>query len=122
MGVAVGLFVAIIAVYFIIQQRLNKGDTKRIRQLREGTKEKSFSSEVMYQKLYMFYKNIPFVKRYILKLRRKLEIINIEDEYLTRKQSAKIITNALAIVLPLTILIIMLTRTRLAATIYTVAI
>lgn len=38
-------------------------------------------------------------------MRRRLEIINLEDEYTTRIQTSKIITKGLAIILPLTIVI-----------------
>ena len=83
---------------------------REIQQLREGTREKNFSMEVLYQKLYVRYTKIPFVKRYILKIRRRLEIINIDDEYLTRRQAAEILTRAIAIIIPLTIVIIWLTH------------
>ena len=89
---------------------MNKNENKYIKQLQEGTKSKAFSSEVIYQKLYIFYMKIPFVKRYVLKIRRRLEIINLEDEYLTRLQTASIVTKILLIVLPITILIITLTK------------
>ena len=85
MGGAAALLVAIIIAYIYINK--NNKDRKYINQLQAGTKESSFSMEVMYQKLYMFYLKTPFLKRYILKLRRRLEIINIEDEYQTRRQS-----------------------------------
>lgn len=45
----------------------------------------------------------------MLKLRRRLEILNIDDEYLTRKQASQILTKGLLIVIPLTIVIICLT-------------
>lgn len=77
--------------------------------MQQGTKAKTFSTEVLFQKLYLTYIRIPFIKRYILKVRRRLEIINIDDEYKTRKDSAKILTKALAIVVPVLILTIMLT-------------
>ncbi len=108
MGISGGLFVFIIIAYFIIQKALNKSDMKRIKQLRQGT-ERKFTSEILYQKLYIYFIRIPFLNRYVRKLRRKLEIINVDDEYLTRKQTAKIILNALFIIVPLTILIIVLT-------------
>ena len=82
------------------KKQLNKGEMKRIRELREGTKEKSFTSEILYQKLYMYYKKIPLIKGYLLRIRRKLEIINIEDEYKTRLQASKVITRALLIIIP----------------------
>lgn len=109
MAITGGLFVFVIIAYFVMQKFLNKSDIKKIRQLRQGT-EKKFTSDILYQKLYIYIRRIPFLKRYVAKLRRKLEIINIDDEYLTRKQTAKIILNATLIILPLTILIIVLTH------------
>lgn len=106
-GVA-ALFGAIVIAYIILQK--NNKEAKYIRQLQEGTKTSKFSSEILYQKLYIFYLKTPFIKRYLLKLRRRLEIINIDDEYLTRMQSARILTRAFLIVIPLTIAIIILTK------------
>ncbi len=110
MGISGGLFVFILIAYFIIQKTLNKSDVKRIKQLRAGTQEKKFTSDIIYQKLYIYFIRIPFLNRYVTKLRRRLEIINVDDEYLTRKQTAKIIFNAILIIIPLTILIILLTK------------
>lgn len=106
----VALFVIVLITYLVIRKKMQSSGYREIQQLREGTKEKSFSMEVLYQKLYVRYTKIPFVKRYILKIRRRLEIINIDDEYLTRKQSAAILTKAIAIIVPLTIVIIWLTH------------
>lgn len=71
---------------------------------------KKHTSEILYQKLYVRYIRIPFLKRYLLKIRRRLEIINIDDEYLTRKQTAQILTRTLLLVIPITIAIIWLTH------------
>ena len=109
--IGVGAIFAIIVIAFIaIQKKLNKSDYKQIKQLREGTKESSFSTEVLYQKLYVIYLRTPFIKRYLFKLRRRLEIVNIDDEYLTRRQSAAILTRTFLIIIPLTIAIIMITK------------
>jgi hypothetical protein len=94
-----GLFLAVIVAYLLLNRHANKTENRYIRQLREGTEEKKFSSDVMYQKMYLFFLKIPFIKRYTLKLRRRLEIINIDDEYLTRKQTAKIIFRALLVII-----------------------
>ena len=111
MGGSAGLFVLIILAYYILSKKMQKSEYKKIQKLQQGTKTNSFSTEVLFQKLYLFYRKIPFLKRYILKLRRKLEIINIQDEYATRRDSAKIITKSLVILLPIVILTILLTRT-----------
>lgn len=106
----VGLFVLVIIAYVILMKRMNKSDVRQAMALKSGTESKSFSADVIYQKLYMIYIKIPGIKRYLAKLRRRLEIINIEDEYLTRRQTAKILTNSLLIIIPLTLAIILFTK------------
>ena len=108
-GIA-ALFAIVIIVYIILMKRMNKSDVKQAMALKVGTDANNFSMDVIYQKLYMIYIKIPGLKRYLVKLRRRLEIINIEDEYLTRRQSARILTNALLIIVPLTIGIILFTK------------
>ena len=108
MGISGGLFVFIIIAYLVIRKALNKTDVKHIKQLKQGTEEKSFTSDVLYQKLYVYFIRIPFLNRYVRKLRKKLEIISVDDEYLIRKQTAQIILSALLVIIPLTILIIVL--------------
>ena len=105
-----GLFFIIVIAYLLLRKKMQSSGVREIQKLRAGTEEKKFTSEILYQKLYVKYLKIPFIKRYLLKIRRRLEIINIDDEYLTRKQSSKILTNALLIILPLTIIIILLTH------------
>ena len=110
MGSSVAAIAIIAIIYYILSKKMQKSEYKRIQKLQQGTKSSAFSSEVMFQKLYLTYVKIPFIKRYILKLRRRLEIINIEDEYATRRDSAKIMTKALCILLPLVILTIVFTK------------
>lgn len=104
----VGLLAVIIVIYLILQR--NNKEKQYINSLQQGTKKSKYSSEIMYQKLYLFYLKTPFIKRYILKLRRRLEIVNIDDEYLTRLQASKILTRTFLIVIPVTIAIIALTH------------
>ena len=109
MGGAAGIFVLIVLAYYLLSKKMKTSEYKRIQQLQQGTKEKRFSSEVLFQKLYLTYIKIPFIKRYALKIRRRLEIINIDDEYNTRKGTAKILTKSLAIVLPIMLITIIIT-------------
>ena len=88
---------------------MKKSEYRKIQKLQQGTKEKKFSLEILFQMLYVTYIKIPFIKRYLLKIRRRLEIINVDDEYKTRKDSAKILTKALAIILPAAIITIVIT-------------
>ena len=111
MGGAAGVLVIIIALYFFISKKMQKSEYKQIQKLQQGTKAKTFSTEILFQKLYLTYIKMPFIKRYLLKVRRRLEIVNIDDEYKTRRDSAKILTKSLAIVIPVAILTIMFTKT-----------
>ena len=103
----VALFAVIVIAYLMLAKRMKHSDIQQIKELRQGTERNSFSSEIMYQKLYIAYIKIPLLKRYLLKLRRRLEIINIDDEYLTRSQASKILTKAVIIMLFLTVGIFM---------------
>ena len=112
-GIAgVGLL-GVLIWYFVLSKRMNKDDMKYARELKKGTQQNTFSLEIIYQQLYVFYTRIPFIKRYLAKLRRRLEILNVEDEYLTRRQSSAYLTKAIIIAVPLTFIIIYLTHTNL---------
>ena len=108
MGGSAVTLVIIVLIYFILSKKIQGSEYRKIQKLQQGTKQKSFSTEVLFQKLYLTYIKIPFIKRYALKIRRRLEIINIDDEYNTRKGTAKILTRTLAIVVPVMILTIMI--------------
>ena len=99
------LFVIVLISFLIIKKKGSSEDEKYIKKLREGTKTNKMSSEIIYQKLYVTFLKIPFVKRYLIKIRRRLEILNVEDEYLTRMQTSKVMTKAILILLPITLLI-----------------
>lgn len=110
MGLSVALMVVIGIAYYIMNKKMQKSEYKKIQNLQRGTKASAFSSEIMYQKLYIIFSRVPFVKRYVLKLRRRLEILNIDDEYITRRDVAKILTKALVILIPLIIITILVTK------------
>ena len=110
MGISVALLIVIGISYYIMNKKMQKSEYKQIQKLQRGTKASAFSSDIMYQKMYIFYSRIPFIKRYVLKLRRRLEILNVEDEYITRRDVAKIMTKALVILIPLIIITIFVTK------------
>ena len=110
---AIGLFVVIIIAYYFLNKKLNGADKKYERQLRAGTKVSTMSLDILYQKLYVTYSKIPFIKRYLRKVRRRIELINIEDEYNTRRNAAKVMSKAIMIVLILTIGVIVVASSNL---------
>ena len=107
------LFAGVILAYIILTKKMDKSEYKQMKRLQEGTKADSFSMDILYQKLYIRYIKTPLLKRYIFKLRRRLEIINTDDEYTTRKDSAKIITKALLIFVTVALLTIFITKSNI---------
>ena len=105
------LFAVIVIAYLILNKKMQKSEYQQIKKLRQGTQTNKFSFEVLYQKLYITYSKTPFLKAYILKLRRRLEILNVDDEYATRRDSAKILSLALLIMIPIVTLSIILAHT-----------
>ncbi len=105
-----GVFAVIAVAYYIIYKKMQTKETKYAAQLIEGTKESSFSMDIFYQKFYIQCSKLPVLKRYALKIRRRLEIINLEDEYITRKQTAQILLKAFCVIIPLTVVVILATK------------
>ena len=108
MGGAVAALVIIMIIYFVLKNKMKSSEYKNIQRLKEGTKQNKFSSEMLFQKLYLTYIKIPIIKRYLMKIRRRLEIINIDDEYNTRKDTSKILTKTLVIIIPVIIITIII--------------
>ena len=100
-----GVGIVMGAVYYALYKQLHKKNSMYVSSLVEGTKVDAMSFEIFYQKFYVFCTKIPFMKRYTLKLRRRLEIINIEDEYMTRKQVAQIMLKAILVIIPITLVV-----------------
>ena len=67
MGGSVAVLVVIILIYYILSKKMQKSEYKQIKKLQQGTREKNFSMEILYQRLYITYARIPFLKRYIFK-------------------------------------------------------
>ena len=110
MGGVGGIFAVIVIAYLMLSSKMQTKERKQLRQLTEGTKRKSLNFDVFYQKFYVKCSTFPFIRRYALKLRRRLEIINLEDEYSTRTQVAKIMFRSLIITILVTIAVIYFTR------------
>lgn len=104
------IFIGIMIAYLVLRKKMQSSEYAQIKKLQEGTKASSFSLDIFYQKMYLIFIKTPFFKRYILKVRRRLEILNVDDEYITRRDSAKIMVNTLLIVIPLVIVTIAITH------------
>lgn len=71
---------------------------------------KTGSSDAFYQKIYNKIDRLPFVNRYLRKIRRRLELINQDDEYTIRKETGKITLKGIFLFLLAAILLAYLNR------------
>ncbi|MBP3596707.1 MAG: hypothetical protein J6J60_04835 [Clostridia bacterium] len=110
--IMLGLILVLAFFIFLIITMNKKSKGKNTQFVQQMSEQKSglFNMEIIYQKFYIRASRIPLLRRYVFKLRRRLEVINIEDEYLTRKQTSQILIKSIAIIIPLTIVIILLSR------------
>lgn len=104
------LFAGIVVAYLYIQKKQRQSKTKYLKDLVQGTKAKKFSMEIFYQRFYLFCVGVPFLRWYTSKLRRRIEIINLGDEYLTRQQTAKIMFKVTVIFVILFVTVILMTK------------
>ena len=58
MGGSVAVLVVIILIYYILSKKMQKSEYKQIKKLQQGTKEQTFSLEIIYQKLYLENKKV----------------------------------------------------------------
>ncbi len=107
---SVALLAIAIILYIILAKKMGRSEYAKIKKLQQGTRSSEISLDVLYQKLYITFIKIPFIKRYLYKLRRRLEILNIDDEYSTRRDSAKILTKAILILIPIVFITILITK------------
>ena len=112
-GALIGILAIMVVAFLIIQKKSANSDVARINKLRKGTSENNFNKDILYQKLYIRYMKSPFIKRYLLKVRRRIEINNLDDEFSTRMQTAQIITRVLGLMIPLTIGVIIIAHNNL---------
>ena len=89
----------IILVIFLGRQKKNQSNQSVVLQQMMSGSGSSFSMDAFYQKAYLSIVRIPIVKSYVYKIRRRVELFNNDDEYLTRKETAKIALKAIIITL-----------------------
>lgn len=75
-GVITFLFILVVIAYLILKKKREKSTIKQVVSLTKGTKE-TFSFDKLFQRVYIICTSIPVIKRYTLKLRRRVEIINL---------------------------------------------
>lgn len=102
-------FFAIIVIVFMVRRKKIAQSQSAVLQ-RMINSESSKSSAAFYQKVYNKLVKIPFINRYVYKIRRRLELINNDDEYMIRNDTAKISLKKIILTLLLSILLAYINR------------
>ena len=103
-----GGFFIILIIFMLRRNKQSKSQSAVLRRMISSGTAKS--SDAFYQKMYNKLVNIPFVNRYIYKIRKRLELINDDDEYLIRKETGKIGLKNIILALTFSILLAYINR------------
>lgn len=83
-----GIFAVIVIIFMTRRKRMAHDQSAVLQRMMATEGSKTF--DAFYQKMYNKLVDIPFINRYIYKIRRRLELINNDDEYMIRRDTAKI--------------------------------
>ena len=84
------ILVVIIIAFIVIQRKNKKSDKAALKKSLEATGQKStLSKTAFYQKVYLSLATTPIIKRYLFKVRMRLELVGNDDEYHVRAEAGK---------------------------------
>lgn len=110
-GICVLTLLVMVGIYVGLQRKMQEGGKAyEIEKMLSSTKSKGFSMDVFYQKVYIMLAKLPYISRYLFKIRKRLEILHNNDEYAIRKQAAKITLFSTIITIALLILLVYLNK------------
>ncbi len=107
-----GLLLVVIVVAFILIQVKGKKSEKTAlkRSLQEVKGKKGLSKTAFYQKIYLSLATTPIIKRYLFKVRRRLELVGNDDEYNVRAASGKATLRAILLAILASAILMYLNR------------
>lgn len=108
-GIMIAALAVIAIIYFMLQKKMQEGGKAyEIEKMLTSTKASGFSFEIFLQKAYNKVAKIPVLSRYLYKIRKRIEMLNNDDEYAVRKQSIKIflISGSISLILAVVLFVI----------------
>ncbi|MBO5141581.1 MAG: hypothetical protein J6C46_01050 [Clostridia bacterium] len=86
-----GAMLLLIIIAFVLIQRKNKksGQAALRKSIEDTSKKKGLSKTAFYQKVYLSLATTPIIKRYLFKVRMRLELVGNDDEYNVRAAAGK---------------------------------
>lgn len=89
-GVTTFLFLIIVIAFIILNKKNQSSASGKLRKAINESGKKANTSTAFYQKVYLSMVTIPIVRRYVYKIRRRLELLDNDDEYTVRGHTGKI--------------------------------
>ena len=90
MAVTIIAFVAIVAAFLALRKKNQSDGSASLRRAINSSGKKANSSTAFYQKVYLTMATMPIIRRYVYKIRRRLELLDNDDEYTVRGHTGKI--------------------------------
>ena len=107
-----GVMLTFIIIAFLMIQRKNKKSDKAAlkRSLVASGKKSGLSKTAFYQKVYISLATTPIIKRYLFKVRMRLELVGNDDEYNVRAAAAKATLKAIILALVASLVLMYINR------------
>lgn len=83
-------FLGIVIAFFIIRKKNQSNQSVAIQKAMSQAGKAVHSSSAFYQKIYLTMATMPILKRYVFKIRRRLELLDNDDEYTVREHTGRI--------------------------------
>ena len=99
------MFSILLLFFTIFQKRNSNSQSATLKKFLTEKSGKTKSSDAFYQRVYVKIESLPIVNRYMRKIRRRLELINQDDEYVIRKETGRITLKGILITLIAAIII-----------------
>lgn len=107
-----GMMLIFIIVAFLIIQKKNKNSQKAAlkKSLEASNGKKGLGKTAFYQKVYLSLATTPVIKRYLFKVRRRLEMVGNDDEYNVRTSAGKTTLKAILVTIFASLLLMYINR------------
>ncbi|MBR4110898.1 MAG: hypothetical protein IKK43_04355 [Clostridia bacterium] len=83
-------FIGILIAFFVLRRKNQSNQSSAIQKVMSQAGKSANSSTAFYQKVYLTMATMPIIRRYVYKIRRRLELLDNDDEYTVREHTGKI--------------------------------
>lgn len=90
MGFTFISFLGIVIAFIVLRKKNQSNSSSAIQRVMSQAGKTANSSTAFYQKIYLAMAGIPIINRYVYKIRRRLELLDNDDEYTVREHTGKI--------------------------------